>query len=317
MRIVFMGTPDLARVVMQSLVDAGHEIAAVLTQPDRPKGRKGEVTCSPVKELALKLSIPVYQPVKVRQDEELIQTLREISPDVIVVAAFGQILPKSILEIPRFGCINVHTSLLPKYRGAAPIQQAIIDGEEYTGATIMYMAEGLDTGDIILQRKLAIAPEDTGETLTEKLAVLGGELICEALTSAENGTITRTPQDESKATYVKVMDKTFGRMDFSRSARELWCFIRGLNPWPSAYTGLNGKMLKIWASRVLSAEEEAAFAGEESAPGCIVGSTKKELYVRCGQGILAITELQLEGKKRMSAEDFLRGCQVAKGTRLE
>lgn len=315
MKIVFMGTPELAATVLESLIRAGHEIAAAVTQPDKPKGRGGAVSCSPVKLLAVKERIPVYQPVRIRSDEVFLKTLKEISPDVIAVAAFGQILPKAVLDIPKFGCLNVHTSLLPKYRGAAPIQQAILDGEKMTGVTIMYMAEGIDTGDIILQRTIPIEADDTGETLTNKLAALGGELIVEALAGVQNGTSLRIRQDESKATYVGVLKKSMGDMDFTRSAEWLERLVRAMNPWPGAYTRLKGRLLKVWGARVLPADQ--AFGDNEgNVPGTVLASGRDGLYIQTGNGVLVLTELQFEGRKRMMAEEFLRGQMVPAGTVL-
>ena len=315
MKIVFMGTPELAATVLESLIRAGHEIAAVVTQPDKPKGRGGAISCSPVKLLAVKERIPVYQPVRIRSDEVFLKTLKEISPDVIAVAAFGQILPKAVLDIPKFGCLNVHTSLLPKYRGAAPIQQAILDGEKMTGVTIMYMAEGIDTGDIILQRTIPIEADDTGETLTNKLAALGGELIVEALAKVQNGTSLRIRQDESKATYVGVLKKAMGDMDFTRSAEWLERLVRAMNPWPGAYTRLKGRLLKIWGARVLPADQ--AFGDNEgNVPGTVLASGRDGLYIQTGNGVLVLTELQFEGRKRMMAEEFLRGQTIPAGTVL-
>ena len=313
MKIVFMGTPGLAAVVLESLIAAGHEIAAVVTQPDKPKGRGGAVSSSPVKLLAVKEGIPVYQPVRIRGDEAFLQELAGLSPDVIAVAAFGQILPKAVLDLPRFGCINVHTSLLPKYRGAAPIQQAILDGEERTGVTIMDMAEGIDTGDMILQRAIPIEPDDTGESLTDKLAALGGEMLVEALAQIEAGSAVRVRQEESKATYVGVLKKSMGDMDFTKSAESLERLVRAMIPWPGAYTRLNGRMLKIWG-----AEAVPEVAGEcvKEAPGTVLASGRDGLSIQTGNGVLIVKELQIEGKRRMCAEEFLRGLKVPAGTTL-
>lgn len=316
MKIVFMGTPELAAVVLRSLIDAGHEVVQVVTQPDKPKGRSGAAVYPPVKELALERRIPVCQPVKVRNDEAFIEQLKKIAPDVIAVAAFGQILPKSVLAIPKYGCINVHTSLLPKYRGSAPIQQAIIDGAEVTGVTIMYMAEGIDTGDIIMSREVALDKKETVGSLTQKLAEAGGGLLVEALRAVEDGTAQRIPQDESLASYYGVLNKTMGEMDFTLSAERLECLVRGLNPWPSAYTRLSGKILKIWESDVPD-EKQAAEAGLlKAVPGVVAGTDKNAIYVGTGDGFLALTEIQLEGKKRMKAGEFLKGCRIAAGTKL-
>jgi len=249
MKVLFMGTPDFAAASLERLIQSNHELIGVITQPDKQKGRSHEVSFSPVKALARKHEIPVYQPVKVKEPQFL-EIVRKLEPEVIVVAAFGQILPKSLLELPPYGCINVHGSLLPKYRGAAPIQYAIIDGERETGITIMYMDVGIDTGDMILQRKLAIAEDEIGGSLFDKMAILGADLLLEALEQLEAGTAVRIPQENDKATYVKMLDKTMGKLDFSQPAVVLERLIRGLNPWPSAYTYLGGKTLKLWQAEV-------------------------------------------------------------------
>ncbi len=305
MKLLFMGTPDFAATVLEKLLASGHELIGVVTQPDKQKGRGHEVAFSPVKELALKHEIPIYQPLKVKE-EAFLQTVRELAPEVIVVAAFGQILPKVFLDIPSNGCINVHASLLPKYRGAAPIQYCILDGEEETGITIMHMDVGVDTGDIILQAKLPIAKEETGGSLFDKMAILGGELLVEALQKIENKTAERIPQDNDKANYVKMITKEMGKIDFSLPAIVIERLIRGLNPWPSAYTYLEGKTLKLWKAEVSEGEYQGA-------PGQVVEVGKDSLKVMTGDGLLAIKELQLEGKKRMAVEAFLRGYPVQTG----
>lgn len=310
MKVLFMGTPDFAATILERLVLSGYEMLGVVTQPDKQKGRRQEVSFSPVKELALKHGLMVYQPAKVREPEFL-ETVRVMAPDVIVVAAFGQILPKALLEIPPKGCINVHASLLPSYRGAAPIQYSIIDGEEETGITIMYMDTGIDTGDIILQESLPITKSETGGSLFDKMAVLGSELIVKALKQIEVGTSTRIPQDNEKATYVKVIDKEMGRLDFLQPAVKLERLIRGLNPWPTAFTYLEGKTLKLWLAEV---EEDRAYSAATA--GEVVEVRKDSLAVKTGEGLLIIRELQLEGKKRMTADAFLRGYNIAVGTRL-
>lgn len=308
MKILFMGTPDFAAYILKRLIEAGHEIIGVVTQPDKEKGRGKALSFPPVKETAIEHRLSIYQPFKVK-DPAFIQLVRELEPEVIVVAAFGQILPKDLLDIPPYGCINVHASLLPKYRGAAPIQYSIIDGEEETGITIMYMDVGLDTGDIILQAKTPISPEETGGSLHDKLAVLGADLLIQALDDIREGKSTRTPQDDSKATYVKVLSKDMGDIDFTKSAVQIERLIRGLNPWPSAYTKLDGKTLKIWKASVESTDKNAK-------PGEIIEVRKDAIVVMTGQDALAITELQLEGKKRMAADAFLRGYSVTAGTQL-
>jgi len=313
MKLLFMGTPDFAATILEKLINSGHEMIGVVTQPDKQKGRGNEISCLEVKKLALQHGLPVYQPLKVK-DPEFIEMVKELAPDVIVSAAFGQILPRTFLEIPPYGCINVHASLLPQYRGAAPIQYSVINGETETGITIMYMDAGIDTGDIILQESLAISQDETGGSLFDKLAVLGSELIVKALGQIADNTAVRTPQDNEKATYVKVIDKEMGRLDFSWSAVRLERLIRGLNPWPSAFTLLDGKTLKLWQAQV---ENNSMTANRESVqPGTVVEIRKDALVIQTGEGLLVIKELQLEGKKRMAADAFLRGYTVTVGTKL-
>lgn len=308
MRIVFMGTPDFAVPVLESLCDAGHEVAAVVTQPDKPRGRGKEMQYTPVKKTALERNIKVYQPQKVK-DEEFVQILKEINPDVIVVVAFGQILPPVILDMPKYGCINVHASLLPKYRGAAPIQWVIIDGEKETGITTMKMDKGLDTGDMLLKTVVPIDEKETGGSLHDKLAGMGGTLIVETLKGIEEGNIIPEKQDGTKSNYAKMLDKKLGKIDFSKPAAEIERLIRGLNPWPSAYTSLNGKTLKIWDADVRNEKTDMPY-------GMITEVTNDEISVSTGDGLLIIRELQLEGKKRMDTESFLRGYKVEKGEKL-
>jgi methionyl-tRNA formyltransferase len=309
MKVLFMGTPDFAAVTLEKLIKSEHELLGVVTQPDKQKGRGRELSISPVKELALKHGIPVFQPNKVRE-AEFIDLVKAMAPEVIVVAAFGQILPKTFLDIPFYGCINVHGSLLPKYRGAAPIQYSIIDGENETGITIMYMDIGIDTGDMILQEKLTIADNETGGSLFDKMAYLGADLLLKALEQLEAGTAVRIPQDNEQATYVKILNKDMGLLDFNQPAVKLERLIRGLNPWPSAYTYLDGKTLKLWQADVESLPDSSAL------PGQIIELRKDSLVIATGDGALVIKELQLEGKKRMTADAFLRGYSLAIGTFL-
>ena len=307
MKIVFMGTPDFA-VPLRALTEAGYEVAAVVTQPDKPKGRGKTLLPTPVKEEALMHEIPVYQPQKVKNNPEFMDTLKEIAPDIIIVAAFGQLIPKEILELPKFGCINIHASLLPKYRGAAPIQQAVIDGEKESGVTIMQMAEGLDTGDMISKIVIPLSQEETGGSLFGKLAQAGAELLIKTLPSIEQGTAEYEKQpEESPTPYAAMITKQMGLMDFNRQACELERLVRGLNPWPSAYTFINGKTLKVWKCKVSMEETEAV-------PGTVFLTDKEGIHVACGQGVLILTEVQLEGKKRMEAEAFLRGYHIENGT---
>lgn len=310
MKIIFMGTPDFSVGTLEALTRAGHEVTLTVTQPDKPKGRGKSMQFPPVKEAALAHGIEVYQPAKVR-DEACIEYLRNYEADIIVVVAFGQILPKEILTMPRYGCINVHASLLPKYRGAAPIQWAVINGEPVTGVTTMRMDEGLDTGDMILKEEVVLTPEETGGSLFERLAQTGAELCLKTLAAIEDGTAVYTPQDHTKATHTTMIKKQLGEIDWNKSAEELERLIRGLNPWPSAYTHLNGKTLKIWKAAVKEQE-----GNSQTEPGSVAEVTKDGLAVQTGQGLLKLLEVQLEGKKRMSIDAFLRGCSVEVGCRL-
>jgi len=312
MRIIFMGTPDFAVPTLKTLAESEHEIIAVYTQPDKPKGRGHAMQFTPVKEAALSYDIPVYQPEKVR-NAECIDEIRALKPDVIVVVAYGQLLPKELLNIPRYGCINVHASLLPKYRGAAPIQFAILGGETVTGVTAMFMDVELDTGDMLKKVEIPIASDETGGSLHDKLCVLGGPLMLDVLKALEDGTAVREQQNQAVATYCKKLDKAMGRLDFSKPATELERLIRGLNPWPCAYTTLDGKLLKLWKASVIEASGKQY---ADASYGTVLKSDKEGLYVKTAKGILVITELQLEGKKRMSVDDFLRGYQITEGTVL-
>ncbi len=305
-RIIFMGTPEIAATILESLINSEHEVIAAVTQPDRPKGRGNQLTASPVKELAVKHNIPVLQPVKVKE-EGFFEKLQAFEPQMIIVAAFGQILPKAVLEMAPFGCINVHASLLPKYRGAAPIQWAILNGETKTGVTIMHMDAGIDTGDMIVQQEVEIAPNETGESLHNKLAVAGANALMLAIEQIENGSASRIAQNHEEHTYVKILDKTFGNLDFTMPAIVLERYIRGLDPWPCAYSSWDGKNIKFWKSHVLPQTET------KEKPGTVLMTTKNEIRIQTGDGILCITELQLQGKKRMSAGDFLRGNAVKQG----
>ena len=306
MKIIFMGTPDFAAASLEALIDSRHEIQAVVTQPDKPKGRKGELTPSPVKVVAEEKGIKVYQPLKVR-DEEFVETLRAYNPDVIVVVAFGQIIPLSILKMPKFGCVNIHGSLLPKYRGAAPIQWAVLDGEKETGITTILMDEGIDTGDILLKKTIKIDTDETSGSLFDKLMALGAETILETLDELEKGNLTPTKQGESPTAYAKMLTKAMGLIDFTRPAKELDCFVRGMNPWPSAYTLLSGKTLKLWKVRAVEGSGKA---------GSVIDIGKESFTIACGEGAIEVLEVQLEGKKRMSAGDFLKGITLNIGQEL-
>lgn len=314
MRAVFMGTPEIAAVIFSCVLKSEHEIIAVVTQPDKPKGRGHEMTFPPVKETALEAGIPVLQPQKVR-DAEFLEQMRQLHPDIILVAAYGKILPKELLDLPRFGCINVHTSLLPKYRGASPIQWAVINGEEKTGVTIMHMAEGMDTGDIILTKEVTLDKEETAGSLHDKLAGISGPLLLEAVGLLATGRAPRIRQDEEAATYVKMLDKSMGNLDFTKPALTLERLIRGLNPWPSAFTGLGNKMLKLWKAEVI-AETDLTKEQKKANPGTVVSVERDGFGIRTGDGVLFVKELQLEGKKKMSAEEFLRGFPLEEGILL-
>ncbi len=303
-----MGTPDFAVNSLAAIHEAGHEIVLVVTQPDKPKGRSGALQMSEVKQCALKLGFEVFQPERIRS-EEAVSRLREYECELIVVAAFGQILTKDILDMPKHGCINVHASLLPRLRGASPIQTAILEGDKETGVTIQQMGEGLDTGDIISKRSIPIEPDDTGGSLFDKLAELGAQLAVETIDDIAEGRATAYPQDETKASYAKKIDKSMGRIDWEKSAEETERIVRALDPWPSAYTFLDGRMLKIWR----------ALAGGDTgeAPGTVSLVTRDAFTVSCGSGSLIIKEIQLEGKKRMPVRDFLLGYELKTGKRLD
>ena len=311
MKAVFMGTPDFAVPTLQKMIDMGIEITAVVTQPDKAKGRGKKVIYSPVKECALAHDLPFYQPVRIRKEPEFIQTLRDMQPDVIVVVAFGQILPKEILDIPRLGCVNVHASLLPKFRGAAPIQWSIIDGEEVTGVTTMLMDVGLDTGDMLLKTEIPVDPKETGGSLHDKLAAVGGELLEKTLIGLEAGTIVPEKQDDSQAgEYARMLDKELGHIDFNQPAVVIERLIRGLNPWPSAYTYIDGKTLKIWEAEVLDRNYGCEY-------GEVAEVTRNCLIIQTGIGALSVKSVQLQGKKRMDIAAFLNGYTIEKGTRFD
>lgn len=319
MRIVFMGTPDFSVPALKALVEAGHQVIAVVTQPDKPKGRGKEVQMTPVKIQAMEYGIPVYQPAKVRE-ASFVEVLKGLEADVYVVIAFGQILPKAVLELPKYGCINIHASLLPKYRGAAPIQWCVIDGERETGITTMMMDVGLDTGDMLEKAVIPIEEKETGGSLHDKLSMAGGDLILSTLKKLEEGTLVRTPQTDEGTCYAKMLTKSLGDIDWNQGAVSIERLIRGLNPWPSAYTMWNGKTIKIWAADVIAGRAAADFLSESgvpaetgTAPGTVVCSDKRGLVVCTGGGLLSIRELQMEGKKRMDTPAFLRGYPIPAG----
>ena len=305
MRIVFMGTPDFAVPSLQALIDAGHDVCAVYTQPDKPQGRKQILTAPPVKTLALEHDIPVFQPNTLKNEDEQAR-LRELAPEVIIVVAYGKLLPKAVLDIPPHGCINVHGSLLPRWRGAAPIQWAGIAGDEMAGVTTMQMAEGLDTGDMLLTYETKVGEKETAGELFDRLAQSGAELLIQTLVKLDE--ITPRPQDDAQSCYAHMLDKQMAVIDWGKSAHEIDCLIRGLNPWPIALTTLSGERLKVFAA------EKANGNGE---PGTVLeADPKKGLTVACGEGALGLTEIQLVGGKRMKATDFLRGHAIQVGTKL-
>lgn len=309
MRIIYMGTPDFAIPALQSLIDSEHEVAAVFTQPDKPKGRGMKLAASPVKKLAQENGIEVFQPQSLKRNaDEYISKIKEIDPDVIVVAAYGKILPKEILEIPEFGCVNVHGSLLPKYRGAAPIQHAVLNGDEKTGITTMLMAEGLDTGDILLTSETKIGENETAEELFDRLSVLGAELLMNTLKELENGNITPKKQDEQNASYASMLAKDMCEIDFSKSAFEVHKKICGLSSWPCASTRLMGKRIKVYRSEIVDIDTN------EKQNGSVIDENK--FIVACKDKAVKLVTVQLEGSKKMSAEDFLRGRKIDRGTIL-
>ena len=323
--VVFMGTPDFAEGILKGLIDSDFQVIGVFTQPDRPKGRKGILQAPPVKTCAQEHGIPVWQPEKIRSEEN-VRILQELSPDFIAVAAFGQIIPQAILDIPRFGCLNVHASLLPRWRGAAPIQWSILEGDRETGVTIMRMNAGLDTGDIIEEISVPIAADETGGSLFDKLMETGSAMLPETMRRIEAGQAVYTPQPaDSPTPYAKMLGRQDGCIDWSMSAEALERRVRGLSPWPGTFTSLpDGKMLKIWSARIpenggaQECTECAAAAGDGAAPapGTILGLTGDAIRVQTGTGPLDLTEVQPEGKKRMRAADYLRGARLRQGDRL-
>ena len=310
MKVVFMGTPNFAVGTLEAIVGAGHEVAAVVTQPDKPKGRGGVMAMSPVKECALRHGLTVLQPLKAR-NPEFIDEIRAINPDVIVVVAFGQIIPSEIIHMPKYGCINVHASLLPKYRGASPIQWTVLDGCEYSGVTTMLMDEGIDTGDILETVTVKLDERETGGSLFDRLSLVGAKLLVETLDKAEAGQLHPVKQDDSQSSYVRMIDKSFGLMDFTQPVEVLERKVRAFNPWPSAFTHMDEKLLKIWDATVI--QDNNVKAGDY---GKVKTDGKTCFMVACDGGYLSVNELQLEGKKRMKVEDFLRGYSIKEGTVL-
>ncbi len=327
MKIVFMGTPEFAAASLEALIRAGHEITAVVTQPDKPKGRGRQMQFPPVKECAVRHGIRVLQPVKIKAPEA-VEELRQIEADIFVVAAFGQILSSEILHMPRFGCVNIHASLLPKYRGAAPIQWAILNGETQTGVTIMQMDEGLDTGDMLTKVAVPITDRDTGDSLHDKLMEAGAKLIVDTLPLIEQGKVTPEKQNDAESCYASRLSKELGRIDWSKSAGELARLVRGLNSWPGSYTTFRDKILKIWEAEADGAQaddthsagfdekEPASDRQNETTAGTVVEVTKEVIKVQTGEGLLVVKSVQPEGKKRMQVKDYLLGYQIKTGERL-
>ena len=319
MDIVFMGTPDFAVDALEAIIEAGHRVTAVVTQPDKPRGRGKEVQMTPMKVCAEKHGIPVFQPVKIKEPEA-VEMLRTYKADIFVVAAFGQILSEEILNMPKYGCVCIHASLLPKYRGAGPIQWAIINGEKVTGVTIMQMDRGIDTGDMLMKAEVEITPQDTGDSLHDKLAAAGAKLIVEALPKIESGDVTPVKQNDADSCYAAMLQKSMSRLDWRQEAEKLDCLIRGLISWPGATTTYRGKILKIWEEEVVPEEElfrlgmAEEYAG--AVPGTVVLVKKDAVYVQTGEGCLRITAVQPEGKKRMAVKDFLLGYPVEAGEKL-
>jgi methionyl-tRNA formyltransferase len=309
MRIIYMGTPEFAVYALESLVKAGQEVVACFTQPDKAKGRSKALVATPVKAKAIEYNIPVYQPVKLREEEN-VNIIREYNPEVIVVAAYGQILPESILNIPVYGCVNIHASLLPKYRGAAPIEWSIIDGEKETGVTTMLMEKGLDTGDMLEQSPVVIEDTDTGETLHDKLAICGAQLILSTLEKLEKGTAVRTPQKDEDSCYASMLTKSMGQLDFTKDAKYLERLVRGLQPWPFVYTRIAGKNVKLYVAKVVQKPE-----GYKEGQVCSL--SKKSFAVACREDALMITRLQPEGKKPMDTAAFLAGNKLELGAYLD
>ena len=311
MRIIFMGTPEFAVPVLESLINSRHEVVAVVTQPDRPKGRGKNMQFSPVKECALAHNIPVMQPVNVSVPE-VIDELRAYEPELIVVVAFGQFVTKKIREMPKYGCINVHASLLPKYRGAGPIQWAVINGEKESGVTTMYMCREIDKGDMLLKDTVTLDPKETGDSLHDKLSMMGGPLLLKTIDQLEDGSAVRIPQCEEESTYAPKLEKTMGNMDWTMDADRIERLVRGLNSWPGTFTKIHGKTVKIWDCDVV--RQETLTENQAAAkPGTVIVSEKDQLIVKAGNGALSLRMLQPEGKKNMTVDAYLRGYPIAQG----
>lgn len=309
MKIVFMGTPEIAVPCLEKLIEENHEIVGVVTRTDKPKGRGKKLAMPPVKEIAVKNDINVYQPKKAR-DEDFINEIRVLSPDLIIVVAYGQILPKEILEIPKYGCVNVHVSLLPKYRGSAPINWVIINGEEKTGVSTMYMDEGLDTGDIILQKEIDLNDEITAGELHDKIMYMGADLLKDTVNMIESGNAPRAKQVDSESSYAPIMDKSLGKIDFSKSSKEIHNLVRGVNPWPSAYTNYDGETMKVWKTKITVEDSTKE-------PGTIIEVNKDGIKVCTKDKIILLEEIQMPNKKRVLVGEYIKGNTIKTGVVLD
>jgi len=309
MKILFMGTPDFSVPTLEALIESNHEIIGVVSQPDRPKGRGKQLQPTPVKEVALKHGLKIWQPKRVK-DEAFLEEMEALEVDLAVTIAFGQIVPQRFLDIPKYGCVNIHASLLPKYRGAAPIQLAVMNGDAVSGVTTMMMDVGVDTGDMLLKEEVVLEDKETGGSLFDKLSLIGGPLLLKTLAQMEAGTLVRVPQNNEEASHAPMLDKKMGNIDWKSEAAVIERLVRGLNPWPSAYTYLAGKMLKIWEGEVVDLPDT------EETPGAVSAVGQDSFIVRCGNKGLLIKSLQLQGKKRMATGDFLRGYSVEPGVIL-
>ncbi len=309
MNIVFMGTPDFAVATLEMLINEKHSICAVVTQPDKPKGRGGKEMMPPVKEVALKNNIPVLQPTKIKGDENFYNHIQSLNPDIIVVVAFGQILPQSVLDIPRYGCINIHGSLLPKYRGAAPIQWSIINRETVTGVTIMYMDKGMDTGDMLLKKEITITEEETYASLHDKMKIVGAQALSEALPMIMAGGTARQKQDDARSTYAPMISKTLGEIDWNKPNYVIDALIRGLNPWPTGYTYYKGETMKVWQAKPIGYTSSTK-------PGTITHVDQKGLCIQTAHGSLLIQEIQMPNKRRMPVSEYIKGNTMDTGIML-
>lgn len=309
MNVIFMGTPDFAVPTLQMLIDEGHKISAVVTQPDRPKGRGNKVLMPPVKELALAHDLEVLQPERVKGNEEFLMHIKALNPDVIVVVAYGQILPVSVLEVPKLGCINIHGSLLPKYRGAAPIQWSVLNGEAVTGVTIMYMDKGMDTGDMLYKKEMVLAEDETYVSLHDKMKDVGADALKEAWPLIISGGKDREKQNDEEATYAPMIQKALGEIQWGKPNHEIDALVRGLNPWPVAYTYYDGQMMKVW-------KVSKEIGQTEYAPGTILEVDKLGIHVQTGNGILIIEEIQAPNKKRMPVSEYIKGNSLETGKLL-